>query len=176
MAHFEWDDPTSCGEAPPEVCDALETVTTGRSIVVTDPSSLCSKELVSDEYPAIASLIGESQTQGRSGSSSSPISLTRVQTYTGSTVPELFFRNEAGQLSAWNPPLNCDNQRVVIRDGDFAYIPDVNSNVYDESCIGSIQDVTLIAGGAQFTDCNGNTKVKLVFFPREEFCDFCPQS
>lgn len=176
MALFEWDDPTSCGDAPPDVCDTLETVTTARSLVVTDPSSFCTKELLADDYPSLPSMIGDTQVEGRSGSVESPIPLNKVQTYVGDTVPELFFRNNAGQLAAWNPPFDCDNQKVIIQNGAFTYIPDINSNVYDESCIGSIGDVDYIAGAKQFVDCNGNTKLRLIMFPKEEFCDICPQS
>jgi hypothetical protein len=174
MAIFKWDEQTTCGdETPVDTCAPLDAKTSIRSLRGTSIQDGCEVDLIAADYPALACLVGDEQTDARSGSAAHPIPLGKVQKYTGKTIPELFFRNGAGNLASWDPPNTCDNKKVVIDSGSFTYEDDINSNVFSEACIGSIEDVELIAGGTEFVDCNGVTRVKLVFFPKEQFCDIC---
>lgn len=173
MALFEWDEQTECGDESSNECEALDTITSSKAIRVTDPSSNCEKDLISPQYPAVPVLIGDELTEPRSGSEAHPIPIDRVQEYTGNTVPVLAFRNTAGQLAVWNPPTTCDGKKVIVQDGDFKLIDDVNINIFDESCIGSIADVDYIAGGRLFDDCNGVQRMQMVFFPKDSMCEYC---
>ncbi len=169
MGLFNWGSQKQCGEDTSPACDKIPETSAGRAFVVINPQSQCPSELIPTEYPALGIALGPEIVELRSGSKASPIPLERLQEYNGKTdARELLIRNISGQMVAWNPPPDCADNKVIFDGQKFRLKPDVNSNVFEEACIGSIADVDYIAGGKGFTDCNGVSRLKLVFFPKSE--------
>ena len=168
MPLFTWEDPVYCGDEPATVCDALKTATRVKAAHGTSLSGGCPVDIVSDEHPAIMVSFSDVQTELRSGSVAWPIPLDLVQKAISMTVPSLAFRNATGQLAIWEPNADCFDKRVVFDSGNFKLIDDVNSNIFDQSCIGSYSDCEYLVGARNYIACNGESKMKLVFFPVSE--------
>jgi len=171
MGLFNWAAQDQCGEDSSTPCDPLPYKEGGRALMATDKVSRCPIELKATEFPSIPVILGAETVEARSGSIAQPIDFSKVQTHKGiAGVPELFFRNAAGQFAAWRPEASdsCLQKKVVFKDGVFQIKADVNSNVFEEACIGDIADVDYVAGAKEFTDCAGNTRVKLIFFPLDQ--------
>lgn len=168
MALFEnWEDPVNCGDLP-DLCTPIETIQTARAPMATEPETFCFKELISPDHPALMVSLSDLQTELRSGSAARPIPINAVQHTQSPKVPTLAFRNNKGELAVWNPPPDCSGKKVVFESDQFQLKDDINSNVFDKACIGAYDDVTYMVGAVLFTDCNGNEKMKLVFFPKDE--------
>jgi len=174
MPLFTWPDKSSCGDTPSDSCAPLPYKERAKALRATDPDSSCEIDLISPEHPAIPVILSDMSTEPRSGSASNPIPINLVQEYTGSgPVPSLLYKNLAGEMQAWNPPVNCNNKKVIVDNGKFSIVAEVNSNVFEEACLGVIGDADYIAGARAFVDCEGVTRIKLVFFDKDQFCTYC---
>ena len=168
MPLFNWDEKAFCGDAPATVCPANPTQEYVTAPHGTSPDGGCVADLISPDHPAMLVSLSDIRSELRSGTVERPIPIDLVQHTNSSLVPSLAFRNHAGQLSIWEPDNNCFDKRVVVDGGKFKLVDDTNSNIFDGACIGTFSDVEYIAGARSFIDCNGNTRVKLVFFPVAE--------
>lgn len=168
MPLFNWSGKSTCGDTPPSSCEPLPSIKQGKAIVVTDPTSACISELNGDEFPALMVATNENDAKLKSGSSAQPIVLTRVQQSQATRIPTLFYRNEAGQLTVWKPPVTCDGKKLVVQNGEFVLTDDVSPNSFNTDCVGSYAGVEYIVGATMFTDCAGIQRVKLVLFPKSE--------
>ena len=169
MPLFNWPEKSSCGDTPPDQCAPLDVRETIKSIRGSDQDTSCEVDLVADQHPSLPVILSDMETVARSGSTANPIPINLLQEYGGAgPVPSILYKNLAGELHAWKPPIGCDGKKVVVEGGNFHIIDDVNSNVFEESCIGSSSDADYIAGAKQFIDCNGVVKIKLVFFPKAQ--------
>jgi hypothetical protein len=168
MPIFNWEGPTYCGDAPATVCDPLETAEIVKAPHGTSLAGGCPVDLISPDHPAIMVSLSDVQTELRSGASDRPIPLDRVQKSISMSANSLLFRNASGQLTVWEPDANCFDKRLIYDAGQFKLIDDVNSNVFDQSCIGSFADAEYIVGARKFTACDGTEKMKLIFFPVAE--------
>jgi hypothetical protein len=168
MPIFNWDEEVYCGDAPPASCDPIPEVDTVTAPHGTNPSGGCPADLISPDHPALLVSLSDVQTQLRSGAAARPIPIDLVQKTSSPVIPTLMFRNAAGQMAVWDPGDDCLRKRVIYDAGDFQLADDINSNIFDEACIGNYSDVEYMVGARRFTDCNGQTKIKLVFFPVAE--------
>lgn len=169
MPIFNWPDKSSCGDTSPAQCTPLPYKEAVKAIRGTDQDTSCEVDLISEEHPAIPVILSDMVTEARSGSSANPIPINLMQEYTGGgPVPTLLYKNLAGEMQAWNPPINCNKKKVIVDGGNFNLADDVNSNVFEESCIGNIADADFITGAKTFVDCNGVTRVKLIFFDKNQ--------
>jgi hypothetical protein len=174
MPLFTWPDKSSCGDTPSDSCAPLPYKESVKALRATDSDSSCEVDLTSSEHPSIPVILSDELTEPRSGSASNPIPISLVQQYAGTgPVPTLLYRNLAGELQAWDPPSTCDNKKVVVENGSFALKEDVNSNIFEEACLGVIADAEYIAAARAFVDCNGATKIKLIFVDKNEICTYC---
>jgi hypothetical protein len=169
MPAFNWDPQVYCGDAPPTQCDPIPEVSTVTAPHGTNPNGGCPADLISPDHPALLVSLSDVQTELRSGAGTRPIPIDKVQETGSQTVPTLMFRNAIGQMSVWNPDANCSQKKVIVDNGDFKLIDDTVSNVFDGACIGSFADIEYGVGATSFIDCNGQQKVKLIFFPIAEW-------
>ena len=169
MPVFNWDDKVLCGDAAPTVCDPIPAVGSVMAPHGTNPDGGCPADLISPDHPAMLISLSDVQTELRSGASTRPIPIDLVQEANTQSVPTLMFRNAIGQMSVWKPAANCALKKVICNNGKFELTDDTNNNTFDEACIGSFSDVDYGVGAKSFIDCNGQTKMKLIFFPIEEW-------
>ena len=174
MPLFNWPDKSSCGDTSPNQCTPLPYKESVKAIRGTDQDTSCEIDLISEEHPAIPIILSDMSTEPRSGSALNPIPINLVQEYAGAgPVQSILYKNLAGEMQAWTPPTSCDNKKVIVNNGKFSLANDVNSNVFEEACVGAIRDADYIAGARAFIDCAGVTRIKLVFFNKNEFCTYC---
>lgn len=174
MPLFNWPDKSSCGDADPTSCEPIPYKEVVKALRATDADTGCEVDLISSQHPAIPIVISDILTEPRSGSAASPIPLNLLQQYGGvGPIPHLVYKNVAGEMAAWKPDANCSGKKVIVENGNFFLQDDVNSNVFDETCVGDISEADYIAGAREFTDCNGVTRIKLVFVPKDQVCTYC---
>lgn len=170
MPVFNWATKQECGDEPATTCDALQEKSIGRAPLVAGDDN-CPKELVgpSKNYPAFVFSLSDKKTELRDGSTEKPLSTPRIIKHTGESVSRIKSQRADGTWFDWLPTEECFDRRMVYKQGvGFTLIYDQNSNVFDNACIGTLDDVDYIAGAIQFEDCDGNTKVQLKFFPKGE--------
>jgi len=170
MPIFNWTAKQTCGDEPAESCEALQEKSLGRSALVAG-SDNCPKELVVDSkhYPAFVFSVNDGLTELRNGSAEKPLGTPNIIKHPGESVARLKSQRDDGTWFDWLPSEECYDRRLVYKQGvGFTLIYDQNSNVFDNACIGTLNDVDYIAGAITFEDCDGNTKVQLKFFPKSE--------
>lgn len=160
-----WSVPVVCGEAEPgEGCSPKTTVKIGKALVVSDPSGDCNRDLVGAEYPGIPVSRSNSVTEIRSGSGTQPIKLPRLLQQLGGGIQTIVSKRSDGTIIAYKPVRACFKRKLIVNeDGGIADAPDLNSNIFDLSCEGSIADATHIAMAQSFVDCAGVTRFNLSF-------------
>lgn len=169
MSLFEWQSPVNCGDedVPPANCEPVTSIKTASALRVTDHSTQCERNLEGDEYPAIPVATSSNKVEYRSGTAQQPLKL-RIQDNEGTSIPSLLFKLPDGTIKNWIPPKNCIDQKLLVRESGIYLGKDINSNIFETACIGSYASVNYIAGAVTFTDCNGEEKIKLVYFPKSE--------
>lgn len=168
MGLFTWDGPSYCGDEPATVCDPLVAEESVKALHGTSFNGGCAVDLISPEYPAIPVVISSILAEPRSGSAAHPIPIGLVQESESMFAPTLMFRDNSGNLNVWKPDASCKGKRMTFDAGSFRLKDDENSNVFDQDCVGSFADCEYIVGARSFVDCEGNSKMKLVFFPVSE--------
>lgn len=167
MAINSWNNKVSCGDETAE-CDKLSEVVNGKAPLVEGIDN-CAKALTSEQYPGVMVATSSSRTELRSGSKKQPIRLPLIDVSHSASVPSLAFQNSAGDIKIWKPAKVCYQRRVVMDESEsFRLVEDLNPNVFDNACIGTIDDVDYVAGAVLFNNCAGEQRVKLVFFPVSE--------
>lgn len=168
MSLFEWSRPVNCGDTPVATCEPVTSIRQASALRVTEKDTNCEKNLSSVEYPSIPIGTSDNNVEYRSGSADKPIVLPRIHQVVGTSIPSILFQLTDGTVKKWIPEPNCANRKLVCGDNGIRLEEDINSNVFENACIGSYSDVSYIAGAVAFSDCNGFDKLKLVFFPKSE--------
>ena len=170
---FNWQSIEECDDsADAEACVAKEGILEAKALIVSDPDS-CEKDLCSLEYPAVPIARSDSDVQLWDGSALRPLRLDRLQRQTGGSFPALMILRPDGTMLGWNPDDECNDHRLVVRDQLIQAVPDDNPAIFDQQCACNASDVTHIAGATLFTDCNGDEKFSICFFPRDQACNYC---
>lgn len=166
MAIEDWTDPVECGDDEVAQCPELNQVVEGLRPLVA-ASDNCPDELISSEYPGIVQAISSNKTQIRSGSTVSPIQTPLMRERSGLTAPTLLGQDNdtAGKQYKWNPGEDCRQLKMIRKDNLFQLVPDENSNIFGDSCIGTEDEIDYLVGAKIFTDCKGETKVRLIMYP-----------
>lgn len=174
MPLFTWSDKSSCGDTDSSSCAPLPYKETVKALRASDVDTGCEVDMIASQHPSIPIVISDILTEPRSGASSSPIPINLLQEYAGNgPVPTILYKNIAGEMHAWKPDASCNGKKVIVDNSNFVLQDDINSNVFDETCVGDISEIDYIAGAREFTDCNGNTKIKMVFVPKDQVCTYC---
>jgi hypothetical protein len=65
----------------------------------------------------------------------------------------------------------CNKHKLVIapNSGAISAEPDVNSNVFEASCVGSIDDATHVSMSSSFMDCDGAIRYRQTFVDKDTF-------
>ena len=168
---FTFVEPVSCGEAAAE-CTAKTTKKRGKALVVSDQTEHCDRDLVSDEYQAIPVASSNSLTELRSGSSSQPIKLSKLLTQSGGTIQTIVSKRSDGTIIAWKPTAACYERRLkVLANGSIIAAPDRNARIFDDTCVGTIEESSHIAMAREITDCDGATRFILSLVEKADFLD-----
>lgn len=168
---FTFVDPVACGEAAAP-CTAKTTKKKGKALVVSDQTEHCDRDLVGDEYQSIAVASSPSVTELRSGSSSQPIKLSKLLTQSGGTILTIVSKRPDGTIHAWKPTPACYERRLkVLANGSIIAAPDRNSQIFDDTCVGTIAESTHIGMAKAFTDCDGATRFRLSLVEKSDFLD-----
>lgn len=168
MPISKWNSLVECGDEETSTsCDKLKEASYGRAPLVAGNDN-CARELISDQYPSMPYAMNDSKAELRSGSASKPFILPLLQKSSSESSWSVVSSKSDGTLFRWKPDQTCYNRKVIATPDGFDLVYDQNSNVFDNACIGTVSDVDYIAGAIQFGDCEGNMKIKLVFFPKSE--------
>jgi hypothetical protein len=168
----KWKSKAVCGEEASEGCEALDEVTYGKFPVIVGNDN-CQKGLVSEKYPGIPYAESVKKTEIRTGAKEKPLTFPLLQETTGTSILSIVTKKSDGQLAAWKPVVQCYDRRVVHKATGFELVEDINSNVFHNACIGTISDVDYVAGAVSYDNCDGDTRMRLVFFPKDEVCSTC---
>lgn len=169
MPIFNWNQPSTCESPSLPLCDPPPVTKQASGLVVYDQDSNCQAKLGYGEAPAIVMDLG-GEVKTVSGSHDEPMKLPHIKKVLSMMADRIVSQSPDGTMSAWQPNTDCLTRRVVFN-GDakrFELVEDINSNVFSNQCIGSYSDVDYVAGVTTFQDCAGNTKLKLVFFPKSQ--------
>ena len=159
-----WGPKRNCGDDPSE-CEPFKEVAFGTTPIVAG-SDNCAKSLVAEEYPALVFASNDGKTALVSGSKKNPLHLSKLDKSLHPSVPSIVFQNATGDVKAWKPAAACYRRRVVVEpDSSFTLIEDLNPNVFENACIGTIDDVDYFAGAVIFQNCEGQDRIRLKFFP-----------
>ena len=149
-----WNALVTCVDTPDD-CVGTTTVRQGRAPLVSDTGGNFDKELTGVEYPGIPYAVSDSVTELRSGSSSQPLRFPKMMKQRGGSIPSLMSRKNDGTIFSWTPMKVCYPRKLsVLPNGGIVDVPDLNSRIFDVSCVGNLADASHVGMAKSFTDCD----------------------
>lgn len=162
-----WNDKATCGQVE-DKCTPKGRINSG--VVLVEDENGCEKALADECHPGLLYRSSNGIDSIRSGSSKCPITLPHLQKKRDQCVTNLVASNAAGDLFSWSPVKDCERRRLVVNpdDSSICLIPDINSEIFKNTCEESMSNVTHVAGAVKSINCHGETEFHVKFFPISE--------